>query len=400
MSLRRLPPVHSPLSAAALLAGWNASQTAAAAGRARAEVERWIATRFSPDALLLTDSGTSALTAALTLAMPAGGRVALPAWGCYDLATACDGAGVEVLLYDLDPATLAPDWSSLRTALRGGASAVVTVHFYGLPVPVAEVTALAREHDAVVIEDAAQGAGASVGGRPCGALGPGLGVLSFGRGKGVTGGRGGALLGFDATFRNLIAEQSARLGDPPSGRGELPKSLVQMLLARPSLYVIPSALPFLKLGETLYHPPHPVAPLSRSAAGLLAVTMQLADSESERRRRHAARLAAVVETVPGLQAVTPLAGSIPGYLRLPVRGAVMGPRLVHDPIARGLGIMPGYPGTLADLPGFAARIRNSGVSLPGARELAARLGTMPTHGLLDDRDLARLQDWLVAARAT
>jgi len=399
VSLRRLPPVHSPLSAAALLAGWSAAGSSSAAGRARAELERWIAARYSPAATLLTDSGTSALSVALTLAVPPGGRVALPAWGCYDLATACDGAGVDVLLYDLDPGTLAPDWTSLRAALAAGASAVVAVHFYGLPVPVAEISALAREHGAVVVEDAAQGAGASLGGRPCGSLSEGLGVLSFGRGKGITGGRGGALLGFAAAFTAPIGDMAARLGAAPAGWGELPKSLAQHLLARPELYAIPAALPFLKLGETLYHPAHPVGALSRSAAGILSKTMHLAEAEAGRRRANAAQLTAVVHGVKGLRTVEPMAGSVPGYLRLPVIGPAIGPRLAQDAAARALGIMPGYPGTLADLPGFADRVRNAGVSLPGARELATRLGTMPTHGLLGPEDLQRLQEWLVAAGA-
>ncbi len=399
MSLSRLPPVHSPLSAAALLAGWSAAASPTAADRAGAEVERWIATGFSPLATLLTDSGTSALTLALTLSVPQGSRVALPAWGCYDLATACDGAGVEVLLYDLDPMTLAPDWASLRAVLAAGASAVVAVHFFGLPVPIPEISALAREHGAVVIEDAAQGAGASLGGRACGSLSDGLGVLSFGRGKGVTGGRGGALLGFAPAFSGPMREMAARLGAAPAGWGELPKSLAQYLLARPALYAIPAALPFLKLGETLYHPAHPAGPLSRSAAGILSKTVHLAEAEARRRRANAARLSAVIHGVKGLRAVEPVPGSVPGYLRLPVIGPAMGPRLAEDAAARALGIMPGYPGTLAELPGFAARIRNPGVGIPGARELAARLGTVPTHGLLGTEDLQRLQDWLVAAGA-
>ena len=168
MSLRRLPPVHSPLSGAALLAGLRVASSSAASDGARADIEAWIAANLSPAATLLTDSGTSALRLALSLALPSGGSVALPAWGCYDLATACDGAGVDVLLYDLDPVTLGPDWASLRAALEAGARAVVVVHFYGLPVAIGEVCALARGYGATVVEDAAQGAGASLGGRGCG----------------------------------------------------------------------------------------------------------------------------------------------------------------------------------------------------------------------------------------
>jgi dTDP-4-amino-4,6-dideoxygalactose transaminase len=400
VSLRRLPPVHSPLSGAALLAGLRAASSPSAGRGAATGIERWLSANFSPSASLLTDSGTSALTLALTLAAPGGGRVALPAWGCYDLATACDGAGVEVLLYDLDPTTLGPDWTSFKAALEAGARAVVVVHFFGLLVNVGEVCALAGPYGATVIEDAAQGAGASLGGRRAGALGDGLGVLSFGRGKGITGGRGGALLGYAAQFTSPIAALATGLPASTAGWGELPKSLVQQLFGRPALYAIPAALPFLNLGETLYHPPHPAGSLPRSSAGILSETVRLADVEAARRRENAGRLRAGLTARAGLQTPEPIAGSVPGYLRLPVLGAAMGPRLGSDSLARGLGIMPGYPGTLAELPGFGKRIRNRGASMVGARELAARLGTLPTHAQLNRADLQRLEAWLVAAPAT
>ncbi len=399
MSLRRLPPVCSPLSGPALCAGLGAAVSSGAASRAHSAVERWIGETFAPQGHLLTDSGTSALTLALSLAAPGGGRVALPAWGCYDLATACDGAGVEVVLYDLDPITLAPDWTSLRAALVRGVAAAVVVHFYGLPVVVAEVAALAREQGAVIIEDAAQGAGASVSGRPCGALGGEFAVLSFGRGKGITGGRGGALLGYGSQWATAVEEAASRFSTASRGWMELPKSLIQHLLARPSLYGIPASLPFLRLGETLYHPPHPVGRLPRAAAGILSLTIGLAAAEADRRRANAARLLVALGNATGLRAATPVPGAVAGFLRLPVIGVAMGPRLLADPSAQALGIMPGYPGTLAELGGFSDRVINRAADFPGARELAARLGTLPTHGRLNEADLRRLEGWLLAARA-
>ena len=119
--------------------------------------------------------------------------VALPAYCCYDVATAADGAGVAFHLYDLEPETLSPDLASLRRSFDAGARSVVVAHLYGVPADLAAVRALAAEFGAIVIEDAAQGSGCEWRGRPAGAHGA-LGVLSFGRGKGVTGGKGGALL--------------------------------------------------------------------------------------------------------------------------------------------------------------------------------------------------------------
>ena len=92
---------------------------APALAAARALVSRWFGSRD----VLLTDSGTSALALALRMAVaarPDRPTVALPAWACYDLATAADAADVGVVLYDLDPATLGPDWASLDRALSAG----------------------------------------------------------------------------------------------------------------------------------------------------------------------------------------------------------------------------------------------------------------------------------------
>ena len=78
------------------------------------------------------DSGTSALTMALR-SLGRAPTVALPAYGCFDLATAAIGAGAKVRLYDLDPATLGPLDSSLSEAIEAGIDGLVLAHLYGIP---------------------------------------------------------------------------------------------------------------------------------------------------------------------------------------------------------------------------------------------------------------------------
>ena len=57
--------------------------------------------------------------------------VALPAYSCYDVATAAIGAGVKVVLYDIDPSTLGPDWESLEKAMQVEPVALVVAHLFG-----------------------------------------------------------------------------------------------------------------------------------------------------------------------------------------------------------------------------------------------------------------------------
>lgn len=392
-ALRVLPPVHSPVTLAAIVSGVGA--VAGRAAQARVAVRMTLTERFGSRDLLLTDSGTSALTLALRAAERlAPGPVALPAYSCYDIATAADGAGVEVLLYDLDPATLAPDPAGLRDVLERGARTVVATHLYGIPLDLAAIGSLLSEYDAFLIEDAAQAAGASYAGRPLGSVGS-LAVLSFGRGKGITSGRGGALLANDARGAAALATVLDGLRPGRTSAMEPVAVLAQWLFTRPALYGIPASLAFLGLGETVYRRPEESRRMSPFALGVLSHTLASADSETASRRAHAERLlASVSANEKNLTPVrTPIAG-IPGYLRLPVVISEEWRKRIGSDAGRRLGIMPGYPGTLAGLAGFGACAGNGGGSFPGACRLVTSLVTLPTHGLLSEQDLLALEQWI------
>src|SRR5205085_6679 len=112
----------------------------------------------------------------------------------------------------------------------------------------------ASTEGATVIEDAAQGAGGSLRGRRLGSLGE-LAVVSFGRGKGLCASGGGALLTSRENDEDRLA---ANLGDversaPQRGWSGLAKGAIQWALGRPSVYALPSMLPWLHLGEMVYH---------------------------------------------------------------------------------------------------------------------------------------------------
>lgn len=361
------------------------------------KVRARILERFRADDALLTDSGTSALRLALeAIRATRRGPVALPAFCCYDVATAADGAGISVLLYDVDARTLEPDPASLREVLRRGAAAVVVAPLYGAPISEDTLSRL-RNEGAVLIADVAQGAGAvGPSGQPVGAAET-LSVLSFGRGKGRTGGGGGALLAGDERGGALLAEARRRLptSSPPRGVGDLGAAAGQWLFGRPSLFSLPAALPFLHVGETLYREPSAPGHASRAALAILAGNWKESDREEKRRRGHARRLVRAIRDLPRVTVVGCSSGGDPGYLRLPV---LCDSGKMRDRLAGGsgeaLGLMPGYPRPLGELPGFRSRVRNRDQGFPGAGELARCLLTIPTHGLLSPRDLERIAEWV------
>jgi perosamine synthetase len=384
---RRQLPVSSTITAASLL---RALTPALGAGRdERAALEAELRQALGADGALLVDSGTSALAMALRLATPEGGAVALPAYACVDIGAAAIYAGVRVRLYDVDPVTLSADLDSVSRVLAAGASAIVVSHLFGYPADVPAVAALAAAHGAAVIEDAAQGAWGSLLGTRLGAFGP-LTVLSFGRGKGMTGGGGGALLSIGERARETLTAAGTRVAAPRGSFRTLAITTAQWALGRPTLYALPSAIPALHLGETIYHPAHGPRSITAASASLVRAALARAGDDLAVRRRHAELLGLAARNAGDLSAIRPIAGAEPGYLRFPVRLADTRTRNREQ---ASLGIVHGYPHTLADLAELRASLAGE-EKVPGARELQRSIVTLPTHALLNEKDLTRLSRWM------
>jgi perosamine synthetase len=389
---RRQPPVVSHVTASAVLAAARiaARRYAGRVDRGDEVVRSTLSTRYDARAVALTNSGTSALVIALRLAAPRG-TVALPAYGCVDLIAAAVRAKVRVRLYDVDPATLSPDLDSVRAALARGAEAVVVAHFYGYPADVPGVRALADAGGggARVIEDAAQHAGGRLSGTRLGAFGP-LSVMSFGRGKGTTGGRGGALLataGAGAATTGAVEAAGRAMAAPAAGWGDVVIASAQWALGRPGTYGIAASLPGLHLGETIYHPAGEPAALSRAAAALVRRGLPHTDSERLARAAVAESLVGQLARVPSLHPVTAIPGSNPGYLRLAVLDEA-GRR-----VAPQLGIVRSYPRPLGEEAALAPIIHRGEPDMPGAREICRKLFTLPVHEYVTRDDERRIVEW-------
>ncbi len=359
--------------------------------RERMALEGELRAAFGARELALVDSGTSAVAMAMRATTRAGGVVALPAYACVDIGAAAIHAQLRVRLYDVDPDTLSADLDSVARVLDAGADTIVVSHLYGYPADVPGISRLAAANGARVIEDAAQGAWGSLLGKRLGSFGP-FSVLSFGRGKGMTGGGGGALLaigesGADTSPRAEIAPAASSLRT-------IVVSTAQWALGRPALYALPSAIPALHLGETIYHPASDPRAITAASASLVRASLARADADLAMRRRNAELLARAAEQSRSVRAIRPIGGAEPGYLRFPMRLADTRVANRAQPM---LGIVHGYPNTLADL----AELRPSLVGdepLHGARELQRSMVTLPTHALVSKKDFQRIAEWMVDER--
>jgi dTDP-4-amino-4,6-dideoxygalactose transaminase len=140
-------------------------------------------------------NGTEAITIALrALGVHPGDEVVVPSFTFYATAEAVVNAGATPVFCDVDPATFCVTADTVRAAMSSGTRAIVAVHLFGNVAPVEEL----RQLGVPVLEDAAQAAGARLGGRRAGSLGEAA-TFSFFPSKNLGGlGDGGAVVTDDA----------------------------------------------------------------------------------------------------------------------------------------------------------------------------------------------------------
>lgn len=160
------------------------------------EIERLVCERTGSKYAVALACGTAALHLAIRLAgVKKGDRVF-----CSDLTFSATVNPILMeeaipVLIDAEYDTWNMDPEALKKAfeLYPDTKVIVVVNLYGTPAKYDEICAIAAEHGAVVIEDAAESFGAIYKGRQTGTLGR-YNVLSFNGNKIITGSSGGMLL--------------------------------------------------------------------------------------------------------------------------------------------------------------------------------------------------------------
>lgn len=113
--------------------------------------------------------------------------------------------GAKPVFADIDEATYNIDPDRLEAAITPRTKAVMPVHLYGQPCDMDEICAIAKRHDVVLLEDAAQAVGATYRGRHVGTFGTA--VFSLYATKNVMSGEGGMI----TTDDDAVADRSRLL---------------------------------------------------------------------------------------------------------------------------------------------------------------------------------------------
>ena len=154
----------------------------------------WIEEHTGTAKALLTTSGTQALEmAALLSDIQPGDEVILPSYTFVSTANAFALRGAKLVFVDIRPDTMNIDEKLIEDAITDKTKAIVPVHYAGVGCEMDTILDIAKRHNLVVVEDAAQGVNAFYKGRALGSIGD-YGCFSFHETKNYSMGEGGAIL--------------------------------------------------------------------------------------------------------------------------------------------------------------------------------------------------------------
>ncbi|RLE07135.1 DegT/DnrJ/EryC1/StrS family aminotransferase [Candidatus Aerophobetes bacterium] len=143
---------------------------------------------------IATTNGTSSLVLALKAGgVEAGDEVIVPAVTFIASATAVILVNAIPIFVDIDPDTYQISPERIEEAITEKTKAIMPVHYGGYPADMDKIMEIAKRHNLLVIEDAAEAHGSEWRGRRVGSIGD-MGCFSFQMGKPLTCGEGGIVL--------------------------------------------------------------------------------------------------------------------------------------------------------------------------------------------------------------
>jgi len=306
-------------------------------------------------------------------------EVIVPAYTCPSVVSAVLKAGLTPVLCDNNLEDLGYDLQALESKLGHKTLAAIVVHLYGVPVDVAAVQELCRNHGASLVEDAAQAFGNSFPDEQDVKLGlkGDAGFYSFGRGKPVSILHGGLLV---VTSDEVCHEARKIMQGLKTDNASVQYCLAlstYALFSNPNLYWIPQMIPFLNLGGTVFEPEFETSKGLSVAASFLGILLDGLEKDKEIRGMNAKwysdNLSQACFRHLGLQGEYP-------YLRYPL---IIDDRdlrvcILEKLVAAGTGATGSYPTPLNQLPKLREVLADD-TEYKCAIKIAESIVTLPVH---------------------
>ncbi len=389
---RTLPPAAAPIPL------FDVLRALPACFRHETDVPRFaeeIRQVFGQRYCLLVSSGKAALVLilkALHNLYPERDEVLISAFTCYSVPAAIKKAGLRIKLCDTGKGALDFDQEQLRTIIEtknkdNKVLCVIVTHLFGCPADFANIKAIVGDKIPLV-EDAAQAMGEEIDNKKIGTLGD-AGFFSLGRGKALSTMEGGVIV----TNREDLGDELARIAkelDRFTVTATIilaAKTIIMTLLQQPFIFWLPKALPFLRLGETIFEEKFPICAMS-------SFQVRLARGWQKRLQGHQKARSKNIQfwqkSLPqNLTLVCPLKKAT-SLIRLPVLAPSSEDRemICRKGKETGCGVMPTYPTIISEIPKISSEFVLE--HYPNAKQLADCLLTLPVHEYLQESDRIKI----------
>ncbi len=162
--------------------------------------DSWIENTFGANKAMLTTSCSTALDmSALLCGLKPDDEVILPSFTFPSTANSFVLVGAKLVFVDIRPDTMNIDEKKIEDAITEKTRVIVPVHYAGVACEMDTIMNIAKRHDLMVVEDAAQGVMSTYKGRYLGTIGD-FGTYSFHETKNYSMGEGGAILVNNAEY--------------------------------------------------------------------------------------------------------------------------------------------------------------------------------------------------------
>ena len=317
-------------------------------------------------------------------------EVIIPAYTCFSVPSAIARVGLKITPCDIEPTTLDFSLSKLQRLVTEETLAIIPVHLFGLSSRIDEVLKIAKGCGACTISDVAQAMGARLHNQPLGGFGD-VALFSLGRGKNITALQGGIIATNSDLYAQAIQEEMDGL-DPITFKKRLLIHLslwLYSIFLRPQLYWLPNSLPFLELGLSKFSLDYEVSSFYKFLSYIALSQLRNLDAVNRMRREKADYLIKGLKDLPYLFIPSPISGSSPCYLRLPVLIAEPDLReeIYRELTQKGIGVSKMYPASIDEIPEVEPYLSEKTKPCLSAQRVAKEILTLPTHTLVTKKDL-------------
>jgi dTDP-4-amino-4,6-dideoxygalactose transaminase len=295
----------------------------------------------------------------------------IPGYTCYSVAASVVRAGLKIRVYDFEPYTLNPAIDSVIKNINENTCVIVGQHLLGIPTVMEELKITAQKYGIYFIEDAAQALGGKWKNEYLGMLGD-FGLYSFGRGKPLPLGEGGALVGKYDVLKEFKTTRKS------SSHIHILKSIAAQIFSHPYFYGFIESLP-LGLGETVFDPQFPVAPMPDCMKRLGVKALSFLSTLNIHRNVIAQIF---IDFIDKSHTITLKDDMVPVFSRFPI---IAGTRRISQKLLR-LGVRRMYPKAIQDVELIKPYLADRHIQTPSAAHIAESLITLPTHhGITEDQ---------------